>query len=95
MKTTKEEQSKKRKAIIEAFADIAVEKRCLDFSLNSVAKSAGVSSATLYRYFPNKNKLMYGFYSYLMDKIHHEVKSVDISEYTFEEKLQLVVETQL
>jgi AcrR family transcriptional regulator len=95
MKTTKEEQSKKRKAIIEAFADIAVEKRCLDFSLNSVAKSAGVGSATLYRYFPNKKKLLYGFYSYLMDKIHHEVESVDTSEYTFEEKLQLAVETQL
>jgi AcrR family transcriptional regulator len=95
MKTSKEEQAKKREAIIEAFADTAIERGNLHFSLKSIAKAAGVADATLYRYFPNKNKLLYGFYSHLIDKIKHEVEKADLSEYTFEEKIHFVTETQL
>ncbi|MGH8944742.1 MAG: TetR/AcrR family transcriptional regulator [Acidimicrobiia bacterium] len=49
-----------RRLIVEALAEVIVEKGIHDFSMEEVADRAGVSIRTLYRYFPNRDDLLSG-----------------------------------
>jgi len=64
--------------------------------MKQIAKTAGIGDATVYKYFPNKDKLVLGFYEVCAEDALENYRQVeDLESYTFAEKLQLLVDTLL
>ncbi len=59
-----------RDAIIEATQTLLIEKHPATLSIPAVAKQAGVSVRTVYRYFPNKQELLDGIAKHFPDQSH-------------------------
>lgn len=96
MKVTEQEKLKTRIKILEASVDIITEKGFKSASMREIARHAGVGDATIYNYFPSKEKLLYGYCEYTQQKVMDSLKLIeDFHEYTLQEQLQQFIETQL
>lgn len=96
MKVTEQEKLKTRIKILEASVDIITEKGFKSASMREIARHAGVGDATIYNYFPSKEKLLYGYCEYTQQKVMDSLKLIEeFHEYTLQEQLQQFIETQL
>lgn len=69
-KTPKQARAKQRVAMILEVAErLLVEVGYEYFSTNRVAKAAGISIASLYQYFPNKEALIYGINRKMLEEV--------------------------
>ena len=96
MKVSQEQKQETRRKIINTAADLFVTDGFDETSMKRIAKEAGVGDATIYKYFPNKDKLILGFYDLRGEeaiKIFHETE--DIESYSFQEKCQLIIDLHL
>lgn len=57
----REAAKRTREQILEAMVELLADPAAADFSVAAIAKRAGVSEPTVYRYFPNREALMEGF----------------------------------
>lgn len=60
MKSTVDQRTETRRAILEALAEIVVKQGGLDFSIQQVADRAGVTHRTVYNHFPTREALREG-----------------------------------
>jgi len=96
MKVSKQEKAKTRIKILEASVDIIIEKGFKSASMREIARHAGVGDATIYNYFPSKEKLLYGYCEYVQQQVMESLKQIeDFHEYSLQEQLQQFAETQL
>ncbi|PWQ93422.1 TetR/AcrR family transcriptional regulator [Leucothrix arctica] len=96
MKVTEQEKAKTRIKILEASVDVIIEKGFKSASMREIAKRAGVGDATIYNYFPSKEKLLYGYCEYIQQQVMESLQGIeDFHEYTLHEQLQQLVELQL
>ena len=96
MKISSEEKEHTRIRLLEAAVDVITEKGFRAASMREIAKRAGVGDATIYNYFPSKEKLLYGYCEYIQHQVIAELKSIeDFHEYTLKEQLHQFVETQI
>ncbi len=96
MKISQSAKAKTKAKIIQASVDLIIQKGFKNASLREIAKEAGVSNPTIYNYFPNKEKLLYGYIEQQHIKsalILQEIE--DFHTYTLREQLQTLLETQL
>jgi len=96
MKISQKAKAKTKKKIIQASVDLIIQKGFKNASLREIAKEAGVSNPTIYNYFPNKERLLYGY----IEQQHINSAKIlqDIEEfhtYTLREQLQTLIETEL
>ena len=61
-----------RRRILDAYAEQLTDASLSDFSIERVAARAGVSTATVYRHFPNREALLAGLQSWL-DSLHPDL----------------------
>ena len=96
MKVSKEEKDKTRRQLIEAAVDVITEKGYSKATMRAIAREAGVGDATIYNYFPSKEKLLYGYFE---DGHRNLIKSMreidDFNTFTFQEQLQTYMESGL
>jgi AcrR family transcriptional regulator len=96
MKVTKDRQDEIRKKLIEAAIDLITEKGFQNATMREIASKAGVGSATVYNYFPTKEKILY---AYFLDKHHDLISEIeaipDFDDYSLKEKFQTQIETLL
>ena len=96
MKISAEEKEQTRIRLLEAAVDVITEKGFRSASMREIAKRAAVGDATIYNYFPSKEKLLYGYCEHVQHKVIAELKSIeDFHEYTLKEQLHQFIEVQL
>lgn len=96
MKVTEQEKTKTRIKLLEAAVDVITEKGFKSASMREIAKRAGVGDATIYNYFPSKEKLLYGYCEHVQHQVMNSLKAIDdFHEYSLQEQLQQLVETEL
>ena len=96
MKVSEKVKAKTRIKILEASVDIITEKGFKSASMREIARHAGVADATIYNYFPSKEKLLYGYCEHIQQQVMDSLKDIeDFHEYSLHEQLQQLTETQL
>ena len=68
MKISEQEKQRTRLKILEAAADVIIEKGFKSASMREIARRAGVGDATIYNYFPSKESLLYGYCEHVQRK---------------------------
>jgi len=96
MKVSEKDKAKTRIKILEASVDVIIEKGFKSASMREIARKAEVGDATIYNYFPSKEKLLYGYCEYIQHQVMENLKSIeDFHEYSLQEQLQQLVEIEL
>lgn len=96
MKVSEKEKMLTRVRILETAADVISEKGFKSASMREIAKRAGIGDATIYSYFPSKEKLLYGYCEYVQQQAREELLSIpNFHEFSLREQLQQLVETEL
>ena len=96
MKISEKEKTKTRKKILEAAVDVISEKSFKSASMRQIARRAEVGDATIYNYFPSKEKLLYGYCEYVQQQVMESLKAIeDFHEYSLHEQLQQLVDVEL
>lgn len=96
MNVSKKQKAKTRKAIIKAAVDVISIKGIDKASMREISKKAKIADATIYKYFPTKNSILF---SYFEDKQSEAIKltsKIDgFSSFNLQEKFQTYIETHL
>ncbi|WNO11124.1 TetR/AcrR family transcriptional regulator [Teredinibacter sp. KSP-S5-2] len=95
MKVSREQKEKTRRLIVDTAIDMFVEKGIDKATMKGIARKAGIGDATIYKYFPSKEKLILGYYKLKADDTLAELWEEEIDEYSLREKLQLLVDIYL
>ncbi len=96
MKVSQEQKHATRRQIVNAAADLFVLNGFDKTSMKQIAREAKIGDATIYKYFPNKDKLILGFYELRgADALEAFHNTEELKSYSFPEKLQLLVDTYL
>jgi len=83
MKVSAKEKTKTRKRILQAASDVIIEKGFKAATMREIARRAEVGDATIYNYFPSKEKLLYGFCEQKQDETAEALKSIsDFHQYS-------------
>ena len=96
MKINEQDKQLTRVRILEAAVDVITIKGFKAATMREIAKEAKVGDATIYNYFPTKEKVLYGYCEYVQQQVMLELKEIsNFHEYTLHEQLQQLVETNL
>jgi AcrR family transcriptional regulator len=96
MKISEQEKIQTRARILEAAVDVITEKGFKSASMREIAQRAKVGDATIYNYFPSKEKLLYGYCEDVQQRVMTTLRSIEkFHEYTLGEQLQQLVDAQL
>lgn len=96
MKISSKVKQQTRVRLLESAVDVITEKGFKSASMREIAKRADVGDATIYNYFPSKEKLLYGYCEYVQEQVKAELKSIeDFHEFTLQEQLHQLVESEL
>jgi AcrR family transcriptional regulator len=96
MNVSKDQKDEIKKKLINAAVEIMTQKGFNAATMREISAKAGLGSATIYHYFPNKEKILYAYF----EEKHTEVPAIlekipDFSEFSLKEKLQIQLETLL
>lgn len=96
MKTTKAKQEQTRRAILQAAVDLISAQGYQDTTMKQVAREAGIGDATVYKYFPSKEKLLLGFLEQcVQDALAETLATPEFADFTLHEKLQRLLDVLL
>jgi len=96
MKISQEEQLITRRKLITATVDIITEKGFKGATMRAIARRAEVSDATIYNYFPNKEKLLAAYFEEgQLDTIDTLRGIENFHTYSLQEQLQTLIESKL
>jgi len=96
MNVSKEEKARTRRKIINAAVELMGEKGFSKVSMRTIARTAKIGDATIYKYFSSKEKLLVGYYALCAEDTVETLQKIDdIDQYELHEKLQLLLDTWL
>ena len=96
MKISKEQKELTKRRILRAAVELMEEKGYKNTSMRQIARKAEIGDATIYKYFPVKEKILLDYFDLKTQDVVAEVQQVeDLSEFSLQEKLQLFLETYL
>lgn len=96
MKINEQDKQLTRERILAAAVDVITIRGFKNATMREIAKEAKVGDATIYNYFPTKEKVLYGYCEYVQQQVMQELKQIsNFHEYTVQEQLQQLVETNL
>ncbi len=96
MKTSKSQQEQTRRTLIRTAVDLITEKGYDAATMKQIAREAGIGDATIYKYFPSKEKILLAYYELCIEitlEIAQETPGWE--EFTLQEKLQRLVDSLL
>ncbi len=89
MKISQKKKKEIRKTIIKAAVEVITEKDFRSATMREISTRAGLGTATIYNYFPNKEKILYGYIEDTVATLKESLKNIpDFDTYTLKEKLQ-------
>ncbi len=93
MKTTKAQQDKTRRLILRTAVDLITQQGYEATTMKQVAREAAIGDATIYKYFPTKERLLLEYFELtIADAIKELDKTPGVDQFTLHEKLQLLVD---
>lgn len=93
MKTTKAQQEKTRRHILRTAVDLITLQGYDDTTMKQLAREAGIGDATIYKYFPTKERILLDYFELnIADALKQLDDTADLEQYTLHEKLQLLVD---
>lgn len=96
MKVSKEQKEKTKRKLLVAAVELMEEKGYKNTSMKMIARKAGVGDATIYKYFPVKEKILLEYYVVKTQDVVDEIQQVEsLEEFSLQEKIQLFLETYL
>jgi AcrR family transcriptional regulator len=96
MKISQKEQAKTRAKLISAAVDVITEKGFKAATMREIARKGGVSDATIYNYFPTKEKIIVAYFESIQSEVIETLKSIDkFHTFSLQEQLQTLIETEL
>jgi len=96
MKISKEQQNETRLKLIASAVEIISEKGFRATTMKAIATHAEVGVATIYNYFPNKDKILYAYFEEQYIRLAGQLDEIDgFEEYELNEQIQLLIETSL
>ncbi|WP_020397221.1 TetR/AcrR family transcriptional regulator [Thiolinea disciformis] len=96
MKINEQDKQLTKVRILVAAVDVITIRGFKNATMREIAKEAKVGDATIYNYFPTKEKLLYGYCEYVQQQVMQELKDIsNFHEYSVQEQLQQLVETTL
>jgi AcrR family transcriptional regulator len=96
VKVSEQDKALTKERILEAAVDVITTKGFKSASMREIAQRAQVGDATIYNYFPSKEKLLYGYCEQVQRRVMAALKAVEnFHEYSLAEQLQQLVEIEL
>jgi len=96
MKVSQEQKQETRLKLIASAVEIISEKGFRATTMKAIAQKAEVGIATIYNYFPNKEKLLYAYFEEKYILLAEQVEEIEgFEEYELNEKIQVLIETSL
>ena len=96
MKVSKEEKEKTRRKLVNSAVHVISKKGFRDATMREIAERAKVADATIYKYFPTKETLLFAYFELRMDDLVEKLKGIsDFHKYGFQEQLHVILETSL
>ena len=93
MKKTKDQQDVTRRQIVRTAVDLIAQQGYEATSMKQIARASGIGDATIYNYFPTKEKLLLAFYSITIgDVLAATVATPEFARFTLQERLQLLAD---
>ena len=96
MKISKFQQEETRRLIIRTAVDLMTEQGYDETTMKQIARAAGIGDATIYKYFPSKEKLMLGYYQLCINiALEQTLQTIGFEEFGLQERLQRLVDALL
>lgn len=96
MRTSKSQQDKTQRALLEAAVELIGSQGYERTTMKQIARAAGLGDATIYSYFPSKEKLVLGYYALAIDDaLARWRKTRGLADFTLQEKLQRLIDALL
>lgn len=96
MKISKEQKRRIKRTIIEAAVKVVDKVGFKAATMRAIASEAGVGDATIYNYFPAKDKILYAYFELQLEATLKELMELeDYQHYSAQEKLQALLEINL
>ena len=96
MKTTKAQQDETRARIVRAATALIVAQGYDSTSMKDIARAAGIGDATIYKYFPTKERLVIGYFDLLAEQALRATQDTpDFTSFDLQSKLQRLTDALL
>lgn len=94
MKVSKEQKGQIRRRLIKAAVEVMTAKGFQAATMREISDKAGCGSATIYNYFPNKEKLLYAYFEDRHVELNTLLKEIpEFEGFTLKERLQTQMES--
>lgn len=96
MKTSKSQQNQTQRKILAAAVSLMTAQGYEKTTMKEIAREAGIGDATIYKYFPSKEKLLLGFFeASVKTALADTLATPDLAEYGLQERLQRLLDALL
>lgn len=96
MRTTKTQQAKNHRLILQTAVDLMTQHGFEGTTMKQIARAASLGDATIYKYFPTKEKLVMAYFEQAMgDALALMEKTPQQSDFSLQERLQLLMDSVL
>ncbi len=96
MKTSKAQQEETRTRIVRSAVDLIVQRGYDAVTMKDIAKAAGIGDATIYKYFPTKERLIIGYFDAVAEQAVQVARSTpEFDHYYLQSKLQRLTDALL
>ena len=93
MKTTKSQQDKTRRLILRTAVDLITLQGYDATTMKQLAREAGIGDATIYKYFPTKERILLDYFELnIADVLKQVNETPELDQFTLHERLQLLVD---
>lgn len=96
MRTTKAQQAKSHRLIIKTAVDLMTQHGFEGTTMKQIARAADIGDATIYKYFPTKERLVTAFFEQaISDALAQADTTPGLKEFSLHERMQLLIDSLL
>ena len=96
MRTTKAQQAKNHRLIIQTAVDLMTQHGFEGTTMKQIARAADIGDATIYKYFPTKEKLVTAYFEQaIADALAQANKTPGKADFSLHERIQLLIDSLL
>src|SRR5690606_15557231 len=96
MKTTRQQQDATRRHIVASAVELMTRQGFDGTTMKDIARAAGIGDATIYKYFPTKDRVALGYVDEVAQvALAHTLQTPGFTGYSLQEKLQRLTDAVL
>ena len=96
MKTTRQQQDATRRQIVASAVDLMTRQGFDGTTMKDIARAAGIGDATIYKYFPTKDRIVLGYLDAVVQQaLADTLQTPCFADYQLQEKLQRLTDAML